>query len=641
MTEIRMGLHSKKKRIWVTFPYDTAVKEELKHIQGCRWDDKEKLWDFPLEWETARDIRAVAQSVGWSVRVEPELAEWARKEKNRYSSLIRPDDFSADQSQMMPICRSLYPSMVARMTEKPWQLPGAQFIAAQRRVIVADEPGLGKTVQTIAALIENQVNGPILVIAPKTAVAVTWPEEIEQWLGSNENTIVINAALKPAERRSAVSTVPATGRTWVLVGPNYLRIRADVDQYGNYLRDASGRKIVRVVNEGVPELFSVQWAAVVVDESHQTLAVSKGDKKKWPAQRRGLGALHIQRGGMQIAISGTPFRGKTENLWGTLNWLYPEKYTSIWKWFWRHYGVSINNKRSAFGSSVIKGDRVIDEKRFFDELKPMMVRRTKGEVAPWLPPKTYGGTYLDRSDPQSPVAVWLPMSDKQQKQYDTIVRHAILDLGLEDMPVNGALAEMVRFKQVANSCLTSGGLSGATPQIPSNKLDWIIDFLKDREASGVKVLVASQFTGFLEMLSAFMAAEKMGHYLFTGKTKDGERKRIRSEFQTDDSESFVLLNTKSGGVSLTLDAADDVVLVDQTWIPDDQTQVEDRAHRISRIHNVTVWNLCSLGTIDEDIAVLNAERADAIAGILDRARGVHYVKRLIDAAKNRTARKIA
>ena len=95
----------------------------------------------------------------------------------------------------------------------------------------------------------------------------------------------------------------------------------------------------------------------------------------------------------------------------------------------------------------------------------------------------------------------------------------------------------------------------------------------------------------------------------------------------------ILLNTKSGGVSLTLDAADDVIVCDQTWIPDDQEQVEDRAHRISRHHNVTVWNLATLGTIDEDIAVLNQRRGEAISSILDQQRGISYVKTLVGALK--------
>jgi SNF2 family DNA or RNA helicase len=140
------------------------------------------------------------------------------------------------------------------------------------------------------------------------------------------------------------------------------------------------------------------------------------------------------------------------------------------------------------------------------------------------------------------------------------------------------------------------------------------------------------------MLSLCLDTKQINHYLFTGKTKGSDRKAIKKEFQSNEGDQFILLNTASGGTSLTLDAADDVVIVDQTWIPDDQEQVEDRAHRgAGRIHNVTVWNLASLNTIDEDVAVLNKQREDAIASILDKQRGVSYAKALINAARARAS----
>ena len=228
------------------------------------------------------------------------------------------------------------------------------------------------------------------------------------------------------------------------------------------------------------------------------------------------------------------------------------------------------------------------------------------------------------------------MSPKQEKQYREIEKQALINVGgTDEITVNGVLAEMTRCKQVANSCLALNGKFNAmgdamvSPVLPSNKAEWIHDFLVDRIEDGSKTIVASQFTGFLEVLSEELEKKGVKHYLFTGKTSDADRERIKKEFQSNEGEMVILLNTKSGGVSLTLDLADDVVIVDQTWIPDDQEQVEDRAHRVSRNHNVTIWNLSSLGTIDEYIAVLNSERGEAITSILDGQRGVRYAKALV------------
>lgn len=626
-----MGKWIGQPRMWLSFPYRAYVVARVKEINGAKYEANDKLWSFPLDMQAAQDISALAKELHAKLTVEDDLRQWAVQEKNRYQSVLKPDDLDADVTHHLPHLRATRPELIAAMESKPWQIPGAAFMVGQKRVLLADKPGLGKTIQTLAAVAELDVKGPILVVAPRTAVNVTWPDEIRQWLGA-EVIVRINSSMKPAERSKklqAVKNAPANCRTWVLVGPNYLRIKPQLDDYGNYERDANGDKIYHTVKEGLPELFDIDWAAVIVDESHQTLAGATGNRKKQSAQRLGLGLLHTRQDALKIAISGTPFRGKTENIWGTLNWLDPIKYSSYWNWVKRHYGVQTTT--GGFGSGVIKGDKIRDEKRFFKELEPIMVRRTKEEVQKDLPPKTYGGHHLDPKDPRSPVAVWLPMSPHQRAQYNSIVKDAVIKLSAtSEINVSGVLAEMTRFKQLANACLSDN----AVPTMPSNKIDWIMDFLEERQEAGTKVIVASQFTGFLELLSKQLEAKKMGHYLFTGKTSDVERNRVREQFQQEGGDLVVLLNTKSGGVSLTLDMADDVVVCDQTWIPDDQEQVEDRAHRVSRNHNVTVWNLASLGTIDEAVAVTNAAREDAIFSILDGQRGVAYVKEILSKIKD-------
>lgn len=638
MPELRMGYYKEKSRIWVTFQYNNQLKDDLKaNVQGARWEPKESFWHFPLDMGVARDIRKQALTHGYTVAVTNDLANWAKQEKARYSNLLKPDDLTADVAKWLPRLRAERPQLISAMEQKPWQIPGAAFMVGQKSCLLADEPGLGKTIQTLATVAELDLRGMILVVAPRTAVNVTWPDEIAKWLGP-EHVFIINSSLKPDERKKQVATAKAMAdmgeRVWVICGPNYLRLRADVDQFGNYERDAKGKKIIRTVNEGVADLFRVKWSAVIVDESHQTLAGATGNVKKQSAQRQGLGMLDIAPNGLKIAISGTPFRGKTENLWGTLNWLAPKIYTSYWNWVKRHYGVAVNGQ-TKFGSGIVKGDAIIDETRFFMELKPIMVRRTMAEVNKDMPPLQYGGTRLVAGDDSSPRAVWLPMSSAQKKQYDQVVNEALLSIDLSEINVNGCLAEMIRFKQLSNACLGGNPSGGVSPVFPSNKAEWIEDFLKDRISAGTKVIVASQFTGFIDMLSTYLHSKKVNHYVLTGKTSDPERKRIKDEFQCETGEMVILINTKAGGTSLTLDLADDVVVCDQTWVPDDQEQVEKRAYRASRNHTVTVWNLASLDTIDEDIALINAERADSISSILDGQRGVNYVRKLVSMTKAR------
>ena len=317
-------------------------------------------------------------------------------------------------------------------------------------------------------------------------------------------------------------------------------------------------------------------------------------------------------------------------MWGQINWLEPERCPAYWQWIERHFGTT----KSAFGMDI--NERIKDETKFYEELRPLMVRRTKTEVVKELPEKMYGGEPLDPTDPESPIAVWLPMTPAQEKQYRKMESRALLEIQNEpDMPVNGILAEMTRLKQIADGRVALAGNDIVDCTDDSNKLNWIMDFIEERMESGGKVIIASQFTKFIYMISKALAGANIGHYVLTGRQNDAERKAAQEGFQGENGHSIFLLNTKAGGVSLTLDMADDVVVCDSTFNPDDQEQVEDRAHRVSRIHNVTIWNLASRGTIDEMILCLTAERESETKGVIDGQRGVMFAKQLVNAVRDK------
>lgn len=623
------------KTFGIKFPYDLQAKNAVKSVAGSRWNQTLKRWVFPLDLPTVNAVTEIGKEFNCNFIIAPDLKAWVQAERKRIANLVAPDDISQVSDDLLPNVKSRMPKLWDALRSRPFQLLGAEFIARQRNVLMADQPGMGKTIQTLAAIIENDVRGPILVVAPRTAANVTWPAEIKRWLGTDEHIVSVNGTQKPAERKQILkqafsrARVYPEFRTWILCGPNYLRARADLTSDGmRYVRDAKGEKIIRSVQEGRPELFSIRWSAVIVDESHQTLAGATGNLKKQSAQRLGLGLLQTKDDGMRIALSGTPFRGKPYYMWGQIDWLEPERRPAYWQWIERHFGTTKN----AFG--MVINDRIKDERKFYEELRPMMVRRTKNEVVKELPPKMYGGELLDPNDPESPIAVWLPMNDAQAKQYEKMKSRALLEIANEpDMPVNGILAEMTRLKQIADGRVKLNGNAIVDSTTDSNKIDWILDFVEERAEGGGKVIIASQFTKFVYAISEALTEKGYGHYILTGKQNDAERRAAQEGFQSDNGHGIFLLNTKAGGVSLTLDMADDVVICDSTFNPDDQEQVEDRAHRVSRMHNVTIWNLCSRNTIDETIAVLTAERESATKGVIDGQRGVMFAKQLVDSMR--------
>jgi len=180
------------------------------------------------------------------------------------------------------------------------------------------------------------------------------------------------------------------------------------------------------------------------------------------------------------------------------------------------------------------------------------------------------------------------------------------------------------------------------PQGDSNKMEWILEFLEERGISAKpdgdgKVVIASQFAEVCDAISTRLAKEGIPSFVLTGETKSGDRIAMMEKFQTERGPKVprvFILSTKAAGVSITLDAADDVIIVDETWIPDDQEQVEARCHRLSRIdHQVSVWYLRSLDSIEEAIAAVTYSRSAGMAGIMDKARGHEVIRRVQEYVK--------
>jgi SNF2 family DNA or RNA helicase len=174
------------------------------------------------------------------------------------------------------------------------------------------------------------------------------------------------------------------------------------------------------------------------------------------------------------------------------------------------------------------------------------------------------------------------------------------------------------------------------PALPSNKFDWLVWWLAERgitkpsQAWGdSKVLVCSQFSSVLSLFAFELTRLGIATSAITGRVKGADRVAAKNAFQGAGGPRVMLLTTKAGGVSLTLDAADDVIFLDETWVPDDQEQVEDRIHRVSRIHRVTIWYLRSLGSIEHTIATSNLALEDIQKALLDTRRGAGIARQLL------------
>ena len=93
----------------------------------------------------------------------------------------------------------------------------------------------------------------------------------------------------------------------------------------------------------------------------------------------------------------------------------------------------------------------------------------------------------------------------------------------------------------------------------------------------------------------------------------------------------MLLNTMTGGESIELDAwCDEMVIVDETFVADDQVQLEGRINnRSGRVAPRTWWYLTMADTVEERIAEGNWTQHNLQHKLLDGRRGVQTALHLI------------
>jgi SNF2 family DNA or RNA helicase len=320
---------------------------------------------------------------------------------------------------------------------------------------------------------------------------------------------------------------------------------------------------------------------------------------------------NLRDGGLAIALSGTPFLSDLTNAWGTANWLNPKKFSGYWKWAETYFGVHEEQAGRRMVKVVGDGSKApepLDPVAFDRMLRPFYLARKKSEVAADLPPIIYAGTPPE-DDPDGPCYVRLPMDDKQAKAYYQMKADAEADIEGGRIKATGILAETTRLRQFATSYCRRGEGRTVLPGLPSNKVEWIIDFMRERQDTGAKVVIASNFTEVVEMTADALRKEKWEVATLTGATSLKKRTQLQARFQDPgDPLRVFIINTKAGGESITLDAADEMIVIDDPWKSDTSKQLHDRIHRVSRVHQVTVYRLLSVGTIEEWMAGLTEEQ---------------------------------
>lgn len=616
--------------------YNEEVRFGSRNIPGSNWSKRAMAWTFPLSVESCLLLR---ETFGPRLQIGHDLAAWFRAERGERETMGALAGAKNAELYRVP---AVAPALYKAMLERPYQPVAARFIADGKRVLIADHPGLGKTLEAIAGIVESGEPGPYLVaVCPKIAAKQGWGREIPRWLSGQK-------AINLPEGRAARDVIldrlgeEELASTWLIVHPEILNTKSfwicsECKEETSWTKKPKpvldcghNRDNPRVRHEhNFPQVFGIEWGAVIVDESDEMLIARSGDPTQ---RRRGLELLNIRESGLAVAMSGTPWGEKPFQLWGTLNWLHPKKYSGKWRWIEQYWKLG--------GYSGYEIGPLIKEREpmLWDSLKDVVLRRTKAEVAQDMPPKTYIGTPYDPSDFDSPVGIWIDMEPAQAKAYNQILKSSAAELENGRLEAVGVLAELTRLQQFASSSGLLDERGEFMPNLPSNKFEWLQEMLRQlgipKDPQG-KVVVVSKFTKLLTMFSFGLPEAQRGmSAMLTGAVSEKRRRDALDRFEMEpgtDSPHVLFLNTAAGGRALTIDSADDMVMLDRSGSAVMQ-QVEDRIHRVSKPRPVRYHYLGSVGTVDVGQAIVNARRSEDSDRLLDGRRGIEYFRQVLEAS---------
>ncbi len=452
-------------------------------------------------------------------------------------------------------------------TLRPYQLEGVQFLARCTAggfgACLADDMGLGKSIQVISWLCHLQASGSLaqgaaLIVAPASLLG-NWQQELAKFAPHLRVRILHPDALSPAETQLLETS------------PHQLLQDCDValSSYGIATRCSA--------------LPQQELSAIVLDEAQ---AIKNADSQRSKAILR----LSSPR---RVALSGTPVENRMMELHSLFAFL--------------NNGLLGTAPQFRALLKDIEAKEKSDYSGLRQLIRPFLLRRLKNDpkIAPDLPSKTECLHYCHLTPEQAQL--YAREVDKMQAiiaEPDPQVRMGLL------LPILGQL------KQICNHPSQYLGEPILDRQ-RSGKMIALERLIRELAAAGEPCLIFSQYRATMDALDALLH-ELYGNrgLMLHGGTPINERQKLVEQFQQEDGPPYMVLSLKAAGTGLTLTRARHVIHFDRWWNPAVEAQASDRAHRIGQQRPVFIHPMMSRGTIEQNIHKMLEQKQELADGLL-------------------------
>lgn len=471
-----------------------------------------------------------------------------------------------------------------------YQSIGIYHLLAMKRMVLGDDTGTGKTVQTLGALCylwpkENE--NKAIVIAPKSAL-FQWASEVQKFT-TGVRTIVVSGSLE--ERKKAyqdffsAKTGPDAERVILIL--NYAILVRDWDYGAEIPKLPNGRPDPKKgVTPGLLDGYTQKLgknAVLIFDEAH---AFKNTSTKTWQTCR-----MLADRSHRVYGLTATLLKNRLIEGFAIYKVIFPNLFSTKSKFMDDFCVVKLQPVGGGRKVPIVVGYRNLDQ--FKAKIDPFFIGRKKHEISNELP------KLLTKE-------IICELSPAEDAKYAEALS-GVLVLGdgeVKDYAENKAMTSLIYCQQVVNSLsmlrFTSGAEVGdlffpdeVVPTVKelSSKEAALLDLLTG-ELEDEKVIVYTRFASLVPRLQELVSKEKIKNVAITGKVKDKDRKAAQDAFQDLDSDTKVIFITDAGSQSINLQAASSLVFFDAPWSWGDYIQTLGRPIRIGSTHqNVVVYHL--------------------------------------------------
>ena len=439
-----------------------------------------------------------------------------------------------------------------------------------RTFLLADEPGLGKTAQSVvAASVANMY--PMLAVVPNV-VKINWAREVERWTPQRRVTVIHGDG-------------------------------DDVDAFAD----------VFVVNYEILDrhfawLSSFGFRSMVVDEAHFIKNLTSQRSQQVLALADRLRATTPGGNPLLLALTGTPLINDVKDfdaIWRFLGWIKDGKPSS-----------EILRRLDAIGYTPA-------DRSFYPEARKAViemgiVRRRKVDVAKDLPDKRIADITVELDDElgRSIREAERALGRRLAQRY-----RALLAQG-EGHEYDGEPDEALLRRVAAAELRHSSGdrekgenVFSLVRRIGQAKSTLAADYAVQLSHSVGKVVFFAKHIDVMDAAEEVFASAGLRTVSVRGEQSTKQRQEAIDGFQNNPDVAVAVCSLTAAGVGLNLHAASNVVLAELSWTAAEQQQAIDRVHRIGQDEPVTAWRVLAAGTIDSKIA----ELIDAKQGLAARA----------------------